>query len=90
MLVAVHSTTVNRTDCGFRSPESCFIRFFTGLRRPRRPILGIGVRRRGGRGRPAVTRFAVGDRVFGVNRLGTHAEYVCVRESARWRSSPRA
>ena len=40
VLVRVHATTVNRTDCGFRAPWPWFIRLFAGLRRPRRTILG--------------------------------------------------
>ena len=40
VLVRVHVTTVNRTDCGFRAAHPFFIRLFTGLVRPRRAILG--------------------------------------------------
>ena len=80
----VHATTVNRTDCGFRAPWPWFIRLFAGLRRPKRTILGsefAGVVAEVG---SAVTEFAVGDEVFGVNadRFGAHAEYLCVRERA--------
>ena len=84
VLVAVHATTVNRTDCGFRAPWPWFIRLFAGLRRPRRTILGsefAGVVAEVG---SAVTEFAVGDEVFGVNadRFGAHAEYLCIRQRA--------
>jgi NADPH:quinone reductase-like Zn-dependent oxidoreductase len=84
VLVRVHATTVNRTDCGFRQPRPFFVRLFSGLRRPRRRILGTEfageVEAVGG----AVTEFAPGDRVFGVNadRFGAHAEFLCVRERA--------
>jgi NADPH:quinone reductase-like Zn-dependent oxidoreductase len=80
----VHASTVNRTDCGFRRPEPVIVRAFSGLLRPRRRILGSElageVEAIGG----AVSEFAVGDRVFGVNanRLGAHAEYVCVAQRA--------
>ena len=40
VLVEVHATTVNRTDCAFRAPWPWFMRLFAGLRRPRRTILG--------------------------------------------------
>ena len=40
VLVRIHATTVNRTDCGVRSAEIFLIRFVTGLRRPRQRILG--------------------------------------------------
>ena len=84
VLVAVHATTVNRTDCGFRAPWPWFVRLFAGLRRPKRTILGsefAGVVAEVG---STVTEFTVGDEVFGVNadRFGAHAEYMCVRERA--------
>jgi hypothetical protein len=37
--VAVHATTVNRTDCGIRAAKPFFIRALTGLVRPRATIL---------------------------------------------------
>jgi NADPH:quinone reductase-like Zn-dependent oxidoreductase len=36
----------------------------------------------------AVTRFAVGDEVFGLKGFGAHAEYTCMRESARLEHKP--
>ncbi|HEX2374386.1 MAG TPA: NAD(P)-dependent alcohol dehydrogenase, partial [Actinomycetota bacterium] len=35
VLVRVHATTVNRTDCGFRAAKPFIVRFFAGLARPR-------------------------------------------------------
>ena len=79
--VAVHATTVNRTDCGTLAARPFFIRAFTGLVRPRARILGnefAGVVEAVG---PGVTRFAEGDRVFGYcPRFGAHAELLCVPE----------
>jgi NADPH:quinone reductase-like Zn-dependent oxidoreductase len=40
VLVKVHATTVNRTDCGLRSARPFIVRFFTGLTRPRVTFLG--------------------------------------------------
>ncbi|TDB88708.1 NAD(P)-dependent alcohol dehydrogenase [Actinomadura sp. 7K534] len=80
VLVRVHATTVNRTDCAYRAAKPFFMRAATGLARPRRKVLGTefaGVVEDVGGG---VTSFAVGDRVFGYNEgaFGTHAEYLSV------------
>src|SRR5213083_1258041 len=84
VLVKIHATTVNRTDCGFRSGKPFVGRFVTGVRRPKWSILGSELAGEVEAVGAAVTEFAVGDQVFGLNpwRFGTHAEYVCVRESA--------
>ena len=81
-LVKIQATTVNRTDCGLRSAELFITRFFTGLRRPKRRILGMELAGEVEAVGAAVTEFKVGDHVFGVNGFGAHAEFVCVRESA--------
>jgi NADPH:quinone reductase-like Zn-dependent oxidoreductase len=80
VLVKVHSTTVNRTDSGFRAGKPFFIRLLTGLPRPRVTILGTefaGTVEATGRG---VSSFRVGDRVFGFKGLpfGAHAEYLAI------------
>ena len=81
VLVRVRATTVNRTDCGWVKAKPFFVRYFIGLRRPRRRILGMEfageVETTGGR----VTEFEAGDRVFGVKGFGAHAEFTCIRES---------
>jgi NADPH:quinone reductase-like Zn-dependent oxidoreductase len=78
VLVRVHATTVNRTDCGLRAAKPFIVRFFIGLRRPRVTVLGNEfageVEAVGG----DVTSFKAGDRVFGFNgdSFGAHAEYL--------------
>jgi len=79
VLVRIRATTMTRTDTGLRSAQFFVSRFFTGLLRPKRLVLGLelaGVVEEVG---SAATEFSLGDRVFGV-RSGAHAEYVCVRE----------
>ena len=88
VLVEVHATTVNRTDCGLRSAEPFFTRFFTGLRRPKRRILGMELAGEVEAVGAAVTEFEVGDEVFGVKGFGANAEYVCVRESGALAHKP--
>jgi len=84
VLVRVMATTVNRTDCGIRSGHPWFIRAFTGITRPKNTILGnefAGVVDAVG---TDVSRFAVGDRVFGYDdtRFGGHAEYLTIGQDA--------
>jgi NADPH:quinone reductase-like Zn-dependent oxidoreductase len=82
VLVRVHATTVNRTDCGLRAAKPFIYRFFLGLRRPRLTVLGnefAGQVEAVGAG---VTSFEVGDRVFGFSGtvFGAHAEYLTMPE----------
>lgn len=84
ILVKIHATTVNRTDCGFRSAEYFVSRFFSGLIRPKIGILGnefAGTVEEVGED---VTLFKTGDRVFGYDdsKFGAHAEYKTIEESA--------
>jgi NADPH:quinone reductase-like Zn-dependent oxidoreductase len=82
VLVRIHATTVNRTDCGLRSAEPFITRLFTGLRRPKNRILGMELAGEVEAVGAAVTEFEVGDEVFGGTGFGAHAEFVCIRESA--------
>ncbi len=81
VLVQVHATTVNRSDCGARSATPFFTRVFHGLRRPKRRIPGMEFAGEVAAVGSGVTEFALGDEVFGVKGAGAHAEYTCVRES---------
>ena len=81
VLIKIHATTVTRTDCGLRSAELFITRFFTGLRRPKRKILGMELAGEVEGVGSGVTEFQVGDEVFGVTGSGANAEYVCMPES---------
>ncbi len=81
VLVKIHATTVNQTDCHARRAKPFIWRFFTGLLRPKRKTLGVELAGEVETVGAAVTEFQVGDRVFGVKGFGANAEYVCVRES---------
>jgi NADPH:quinone reductase-like Zn-dependent oxidoreductase len=82
VLVRVHATTVNRTDCGMRSATPFFVRAVAGLRRPRWPILGNEFAGEVVALGPGVTRFQVGDRVFGCDQrtYAANAELKTVAE----------
>jgi NADPH:quinone reductase-like Zn-dependent oxidoreductase len=81
VLVRVHASTVTRGDTiRLRSVEYPFTRLFTGIRRPRRTILGWEFAGRVEDVGAAVTEFRVGDEVFGIEG-GANAEYVTARES---------
>ena len=83
VLIKIYSSTVNRTDCGFRSAEYFISRFWSGLFRPKYKILGCefaGVIEEIGE---SVITFRKGDKVFGFNdkSFGGHAEYLTIAET---------
>ena len=86
LLVKVHATTVNRTDCHYRSGKPWIMRpLLSGLARPRAKVLGnefAGQVVAAGNG---VTSFRIGDRVFGYTEgpFGAHAEYLVIAEDGR-------
>jgi NADPH:quinone reductase-like Zn-dependent oxidoreductase len=88
VLVKVHATTVNRTDCGFRAGTPFFTRSFTGPIRPKITVLGSEFAGEVEAVGDDVTSFHVGDRVFGYSglrhgsRFGAHAEYLAVPEDS--------
>jgi NADPH:quinone reductase-like Zn-dependent oxidoreductase len=83
VLIKVCASTVNRTDAGFRSAEYFVSRFWSGLLRPKYPILGCefaGIIEEIG---DDVKTFKKGDKVFGYNdkTFGGHAAYVTIAEN---------
>lgn len=83
VLIKIHATTVNRTDCGFRKPEYLVVRLIGGLFKPRKTILGTELAGEIEAIGSKVTTFKPGDQVFGLStfHFGTHAEYVCIPEN---------
>ncbi len=83
VLVRVRASSVNRTDCGFLRAKPFVVRFFAGLTKPRRNVLGCEFAGEVEAAGKNVTRFSVGDRVFGFDDggWGGHAEYKAVSES---------
>lgn len=95
ILVRIHATTVTSGDArvrAMRTPRgfNLISRLVFGVRRPRNRILGsefAGVIEATGSG---VTRFKVGDAVFGISgmAMGCHAEYVCLPETSALAPKP--
>jgi NADPH:quinone reductase-like Zn-dependent oxidoreductase len=92
VLIKVHASTVNRLDVHTREANrrsglavSLLSRMVSGLRVPRQRILGSEFAGEVEAAGALVKEFAVGDRVFGNSglRFGAHAEFMCMRESAR-------
>jgi len=83
VLVRVHATTVNRTDCATIRGTPFFLRIITGLLRPKKQISGTefaGEVEAVGRN---VLSFKAGDKVFGFDDQGTgaHAQYTSIPEN---------
>jgi NADPH:quinone reductase-like Zn-dependent oxidoreductase len=83
ILIKVHATAATSGDCRLRKADPFGVRLFFGLFKPRLSVLGgvfsgeieaIG---------PDVTRFSVGDAVFGSTTMtfGAYAEYLCLPET---------
>ncbi|WP_317899940.1 NAD(P)-dependent alcohol dehydrogenase [Aurantibacillus circumpalustris] len=90
VLIKIHSSTVNRTDCGFRKPEYFIVRLFSGIFKPKNTILGnelVGEVEAIGKN---VSKFKTGDAIFGLStwKFGTHAEYICMAETASIATKP--
>jgi NADPH:quinone reductase-like Zn-dependent oxidoreductase len=81
LLVEVHVSTVNRTDCHYRAASPFVMRFLTGLWRPKPKIWGCEFAGKVAAVGDAVVNFAVGDRVFGYveGRFGAHAEFLAIK-----------
>ena len=80
VLIKIKATTVNRTDCGIRGGVYLIMKLITGLREPKRKILGTdyaGIVEEVG---SEVTNFKVGDEVFGFDDEGiqSQAEYLAL------------
>ncbi len=83
LLVRVYAATVNRTDCHILWGKPFFMRFFTGLFKPRIAITGTDFAGQVEATGKDVKSFKAGDKVMGFDFLGlrSHAHYLIVRET---------
>ncbi len=81
VLIRIRASTVTQTDAHGRSGHPALWRLFGGFRRPRWLALGVELSGEVATVGSGVTRFQVGDAVFGTPQaFGAHAEYICLRE----------
>jgi len=82
ILVRVRAATVGVVDGLARRGSPWYARGHFGPLRPRFPVLGCDFAGQVEAAGPAVSRFGVGEAVFGTiaPRFGAHAEYVCLPE----------
>ncbi|MFD0673509.1 NAD(P)-dependent alcohol dehydrogenase [Cohnella sp. GCM10027633] len=85
--VRIFATTVTASDCiirGFKVPPRFRIpmALAIGFRKPRKSVLGMVFAGEVDAVGKRVREFAIGDRVYGIDRFGfgAYAEYKCVRE----------
>lgn len=82
VLIRVYATTVTAADLMMRTGKPFIGRLYTGLKGPKRTILGFEFAGEVVETGNAVTLFKTGDKVFGgTTTLGCYAEYVCVSEN---------
>ena len=82
VLIKVHATTVNRTDCATIRAIPFFARFWTGLFKPKKQIPGTEFAGEIEAVGKSISSLKVGNKVFGFDDSGlsSHAQYVTTRE----------
>jgi NADPH:quinone reductase-like Zn-dependent oxidoreductase len=78
VLIRIAVTTATPADCAMRKADPFIARFFTGLMRPKKTIMGVEFSGQIEAVGSQVTRFKVGDKVMGATctGFGAYAEYL--------------
>ncbi|MEM7331881.1 MAG: NAD(P)-dependent alcohol dehydrogenase [Chloroflexota bacterium] len=80
VLIKIKAVSINPADWRRMEGDPFFIRFEAGLLKPKKKILGADVAGIVDAVGEQVTKFRIGDAVFGEIEVGGFAEYVCVSE----------
>lgn len=82
VLIKVHATTVNRTDCATVRAKPFFMRIVTGLFKPKKQIPGTEFAGEIEAVGKSISSLKVGDRVFGFDDEGleSYAQYMTIKE----------
>ncbi len=82
VLIKVHATTVNRTDCATIRAKPFFMRLVTGLLKPKKEIPGTEFAGEVEAGGKSVSSLKTGDRVCGFDDEGSgaHAQFMTIQE----------
>jgi len=82
VLIKISNVAINSTDPLFRAGKPFATRFFTGLTKPKKSILGETFAGKIDAIGKNVTRFKIGDRIYGSSiNFGAYAEYLCLPEN---------
>jgi NADPH:quinone reductase-like Zn-dependent oxidoreductase len=84
VLIRVYASTVNRSDCHVLSGKPFFMRFFTGLFKPRASIIGSDFAGEIAATGSGVQSFKAGDKIMGFSGVfgcGAHAQYFILPET---------
>ena len=82
VLIRIYATTATPSDCVNRKGDPFISRFFTGLKRPKNPIIGVELAGEIEAVGEDVKLFKKGDQVLGSTGtgFGANAEYICMPE----------
>ena len=89
--IRIRAASVNSGDSRLRRADPFLVRLMFGWNKPKLPILGLVVAGEVAAVGHKVTRYKIGDAIFGMtdlSQLGAFAEYVCVAETGALAPKP--